>query len=54
MKVSAANIGNRDGGQRTSVAITRIKSFIRKLTKLFTLDDSPIFKSRDWPHLWPK
>ena len=36
-------------------ATVRIKSLIKKLLKvLFSVDDDAIFKSKDWPYLWPK
>ena len=27
---------------------------VAKLAKLLSMDADPIFKSKEWPHLWPK
>ncbi len=45
---------NSERSIKTIGIINLIKLFRQKLTKVISLDADPIFKSKDWPHLWPK
>jgi hypothetical protein len=45
---------SKEIGIEARAAATGIKSIILKIGKALSFDAEAIFKSKDWPYLWPK
>lgn len=54
MKAGAVDNSNFRQVMRGKSTNRGIKFILRTLIKAFSMDATFIFKSRDWPHLWPK
>jgi hypothetical protein len=54
MNISTTYHTERAETSKSQGAATDFKQAILKIVKALSFDAEPIFKSKDWPFLWPK